>query len=412
VRQALDALPATLDDTYTRILLDIEEMYHDHALTLLRWLAYARSPPTLGELVDAAVTEPCHESSIDADNRGGLEDTLNILSGLVMVEDSKDADTEDHSKSKSSTSDASTTDHDQADVASHSRHLTSDTRVRLAHFSVKEYLESRRILQSGAGQFYLESAAGHRALSQSCLTYLRYYSISPEKTLTKQDLETFPLLRYAARSWFYHSALQCGGETSREVSLLQSGPARDDWLLLYAPETSKAGPFQTGEEDKGTPPASAIYYASILGLPVVVASLLGGGADVNGRGNKRFGNPLQAAVGRGGKETLQLLLDNGADVNAKGGLFGNVLQLASMGHDKEIVQLLLDNGANVNADGGYFGNAHYAASFGGNCKEIKQLLLDNGAIVNSEGGWHPGSARARAREAREAASAGGHEDAV
>jgi hypothetical protein len=117
VRQALDALPATLDETYTRILLDIEEMYHDHALTLLRWLAYARSPPTLGELVDAAVTDPIHESSIDAENRGGLEDAFNILSGLVTVEESKDTDTEDHSETGSSTPDASNVDHGQDDEA-------------------------------------------------------------------------------------------------------------------------------------------------------------------------------------------------------------------------------------------------------------------------------------------------------
>ena len=105
MKQALDDLPATLDDTYTRVLLEIEEMYHDHALTLLRWLAYARSPPTLSELVDAAVTNPIHESFIDADNRGDLEDTLNILSGLVTVEESKDADVDGHSETNYFTSD-------------------------------------------------------------------------------------------------------------------------------------------------------------------------------------------------------------------------------------------------------------------------------------------------------------------
>jgi hypothetical protein len=99
---------------------------------------------------------------------------LNILSGLVTVEESKDADVEGHLKTKSFTSDVSTIDHDSADVASHSQNLTLDTRVRLAHFSVKEYLESKRILKSGADQFYLESARGHIALSQSYLTYLRY----------------------------------------------------------------------------------------------------------------------------------------------------------------------------------------------------------------------------------------------
>ena len=364
-------------------------MYHDHALTLLRWLAYARSPPTLSELVDAAVTDPIHESSIDADNRGGLEDVFNILSRLVTVQESKDADMEDHSETGYSTPDAPTIDHDQADEASHSRNLTSDTRVRLAHFSVKEYLESKRILQSGAAQFYLESATGHRALSQSCLTYLGYYSSSPEKTLTEQDLENFPLLEYAARSWFYHSALQGGDETSREMSLLQSGPARDDWLVNYPPLAEYEGASR-----------SAIYYAAVLGLPVVVTSLLEGGADVNGQGGRYYRNALQAASGRGSKKMVQLLLNNGANVNSEGGDFGNALQVASMRGNKEIVQLLLDNAADVNAEGGHFGNALSAATVYGH-EEIKQLLLDNGAIVNSVDGC---------RKARMAAKAGGHED--
>ena len=384
-------------------------MYHDHALTLLRWLAYARSPPTLSELVDAAVTDPIHESSIDADNRGGLEDVFNILSRLVTVQESKDADMEDHSETGYSTPDAPTIDHDQADEASHSRNLTSDTRVRLAHFSVKEYLESKRILQSGAAQFYLESATGHRALSQSCLTYLGYYSSSPEKTLTEQDLENFPLLEYAARSWFYHSALQGGDETSREVSLLLGGQARDDWLVLYSPHVPGARPFGPFHIDEEEGSDSAIYYATLLELPVVVTSLLEGGADVNGQGRGILRNALQAALGRGSKEMVQLLLDNGANVNAQCGDFGNALQVASVRGDKEIVQLLLDNAADVNAEGGCFGNALFAATFL-ELEDIKQLLLDNGAIVNSEGGWHSGSTPNRVRMACKAIEAGGHED--
>jgi hypothetical protein len=86
VTHALNTLPATLDDTYTRVLLDTVDIYHEHALMLLRWLAYARSPPTLGELVEAAITDPIYDGSIDEDNRGDLEDTLNTLSGLVAVE--------------------------------------------------------------------------------------------------------------------------------------------------------------------------------------------------------------------------------------------------------------------------------------------------------------------------------------
>ena len=401
VKQALDALPATLDDTYTRVLLDIDEVYHDHALTLLRWLAYARSPPTLGELVDAAVTDPIHESSVDAGNRGGLEDTLNILSGLVTVEESKDADVEGRSEIKYLTTDVSVIDHDPADVGSHSRDPTSDTRVRLAHFSVKEYLESKRILKSRADQFYLESAIGHKVLAQSCLTYLRYYSASYEKTLTIQDLEAFPLLKYAAQSWFYHSTLQCSGEASREISLLRIEQARDDWLVVHDPDDPWNEPFQRSKRKNGGS-ASAIYYASLLGLPAVVAKLLHNGADVNTEGGA-YDSPIQAASAEGHEGIVQLLINNEANVNAEGGLYNSPIQAASARGHEGIVQLLIDNKANVNAKSGRYGSPMQAASAFG-YEGIVQLLIDNKANVNAKGG--------RYGSPIQAASARGHEGIV
>jgi hypothetical protein len=347
VKQALDALPATLDETYMRVLLDIEEIYHDHALTLLQWLAYARSPPTLSELVEAAVTDPIHESSIDSDNRGGLEDTLNILSGLVSVEESRNPSAKGHSETEVHTRGASMIDHDQSDTTLYSQDLTPDTRVRLAHFSVKEYLESERISKSSAKQFYLESATGHRALSQSCLTYMRYYTTSPEKTLKHRDLGTFPLLKYAARSWFYHCALQQGGETGREVSFLQNAQAKDDWLLVHNPDAPWNEPFVV-DKFQATTPGSAIYYASLLGLPVAVRSLLASGADVNAQGGE-YGSALQAAAAGGHTEIAQVLVDKGADVNAQGGEYGSALQVAVARGHTEMAQLLVDKGADVNA---------------------------------------------------------------
>jgi hypothetical protein len=382
VKQALDGLPITLDDTYTRVLLDIEAMYHDHALTLLRWLAYARSPPTLSELVEAAVTDPIQESSIDAANRGDLEDTLNILSGLVTIEESKDTDVEGHSETKSSTPDTSTIDHAQTGVASYSRDLAPDTRVRLAHFSVKEYLESNRVLKSGADQFYLESATGHRVLAQSCLTYLRYYSVSSERTSKEADLQTFPLLRYAAESWFHHSALQHSGGACREGPFLRLDNARQQWLLVHDPDPSWADIFPGFTHDAG----SAIYYASLLGLLAAVCSLLKSGAEVNARGGF-YGSALQAASLNGHTEVVRLLLHNSADVHAQGGELGNALQAASSEGHTEVMQLLLDQGADVNDQGGRNVNALQAASSNGH-KEMVQLLLDNNASINVQCGDH------------------------
>jgi ankyrin repeat protein len=85
------------------------------------------------------------------------------------------------------------------------------------------------------------------------------------------------------------------------------------------------------------------------------------------------------------KEIVQLLLDDGANVDADGGYNGTALQGASIRGRKKIVQLLLDNGANVDADGGYNGTALQGASIRGR-KKIVQLLLDKRAKRNVEGG--------------------------
>ncbi|KAE9385090.1 hypothetical protein BT96DRAFT_773109, partial [Gymnopus androsaceus JB14] len=56
-------------------------------------------------------------------------------------------------------------------------------------------------------------------------------------------------------------------------------------------------------------------------------------------------NALQAAALIGNEAIVQLLLSNGADVNAQGGLFGNALQAAAYKGLEAVVQLLLRHGA-------------------------------------------------------------------
>jgi ankyrin repeat protein len=64
-----------------------------------------------------------------------------------------------------------------------------------------------------------------------------------------------------------------------------------------------------------------------------------------------YGNALQAASYKGYKKIVEMLLDKGADANAKGGEYGNVLQAASAGGYEKIVELLLGMGAEFNARG-------------------------------------------------------------
>ena len=82
---------------------------------------------------------------------------------------------------------------------------------------------------------------------------------------------------------------------------------------------------------------------------------------------------------------MELLLENGAEVNAEGGEYGNALQAASYVGNEAVVKLLLESGAEVNAEGGKYGNALQAASYEGN-EAVVKLLLENGAEVNTEKG--------------------------
>ena len=68
------------------------------------------------------------------------------------------------------------------------------------------------------------------------------------------------------------------------------------------------------------------------------------GADVNAEGGE-YGNALSAASYSGYKETVQLLLGNGADVNAQS---GRALQEASENGQEAVIRLLLRNKADIN----------------------------------------------------------------
>ena len=63
---------------------------------------------------------------------------------------------------------------------------------------------------------------------------------------------------------------------------------------------------------------------------------------------------------------MELLLKNGAEVKAEGGMYGNALQAASFRGNETIVKLLLENGAEVEEIMGMHSRQHHV-------EEMKQL---------------------------------------
>lgn len=396
IKQVLAELPVTLDETYERILCAINERYRPLALKLLRWITYSKTPLSLKELAEAAIIDPCGEGTVDIDKRRDFKSYINILSGLLSFSNVP-------------------TQSDTADVESPNPKINPESKVRLAHFSVKEYLESQRILDGKATDFHLDAAREHRFLAQSCLTYLMHCSNDTTKLSTREDQRAYSLpyylantwlstwedqrayslLYYSANTWYYHSSLQSDGNVGREVRLLTNTAFISSWLLhddsqVGLPELDVSRAFALDDSR----PAPAIYFASRTGLRKLAEVLLARGADVNALGG-RYGNPLQAASFEGYKDMVELLLARGADVNASGGHHGSALQAASYGGYTDIVELLLATGADVNASGGEYGSALQSACLTRN-KDIIELLLVRGAEVNASGGFYGNALQAAA----------------
>lgn len=58
-------------------------------------------------------------------------------------------------------------------------------------------------------------------------------------------------------------------------------------------------------------------------------------------------NDLRVAAAKGNTEVVEVLLKNGADINAQCGEYGNALQAAAANGNIEVVKVLLENGASA-----------------------------------------------------------------
>lgn len=359
LRKALASLPRTLDDTYNRILCNIDEDHYQYAFKVLQWLSYSTRPLELAEVAEVVAIDIEGSPRFDAANRfPEPRDILTICSSLISLED---------------------------ETVSDSHHDDNRIIVRLAHLSVKEYLSSNAILSGESRRYSIQEIKANISICNDCLAYLLEFD--GLKSLTSQILNDYPLVKYAARYWVQHAQVAERDSDFNPFPVTELLLTRGNGLLnsirLYNLDRTWAKPNLEESSDAIRPP---LYYASMAGLNKVVAMLLDKGVDVNASGGW-YGNALQAALANGHNQVVQLLLENSADVNASGGYYGNALQAASFrGLDQVVlVQLLLGNGADVKASGGLFGHALQAASFRGH-NQVVQLLLENGADVNASGG--------------------------
>ena len=263
--------------------------------------------------------------------------------------------------------------------------------IRFAHSSVCEYLLSQNLQSSTdkAARFRVSSNEAHAYVSSRCLDQLLEQG---GEVHPKPRLLAIPLLSYSAQYWHVQfRSTDVPNAHRADLEPIESKihnlfrpsylPAYVNWLRLADPDNLDNPAILEKDADSYPEP---LYYALLLELSDIAEKLIEEGAEVDGRGGNE-GTPLQLAAHCGFADLVWLLLKKGADPNREGKSHGSALYAAVVqGHDT-IVDTLRESKADVNKQEGYYGNALQVASYFGYYFIVRQLLV-YGADVKATGG--------------------------
>ncbi|KAK3669523.1 hypothetical protein LTR78_010577 [Recurvomyces mirabilis] len=407
IKATLQSLPATLDDTYERMLVEIGSLYAEEALTLLQWLAFSERPLTLRELAAATLIR-ASDYSMDTAESSPPEEILDVLCGLVHVDRCPKHDAEttfdlgamdctDCNRMSAIPSSTSTMER----LYLRSFHVArKGCKIRLAHASVREYLVSDRIGKGKAKAYAVAEGTAQAFLAQSCFGYLLFYFDQAKCQSALRD-DDYPLCAYAMRFGVYHQRAaenQVGyeGTISRlQVRVLQENRAIAKHLSsLKAFRGLDHSPDSLLHSILWNQTVPTLHLACLLGLPQTAVLLLSGEVDCRKTAEVRLlfmpgrsHSALHCAVWSGSLQIVKLLLSRGADVDIGSGL-GESTPLCvacQLGH-LHIVNVLLNQGATVNVNQGVVQQPLQAACVW-NHDAIARRLLEAGADADVSVGY-------------------------
>ena len=388
LKKTLRTLPKTLYDTYDRILLDIDSVYREQALQILRWLVVSQRPLYIEEAAEAITTLSTTEEGLpvfDADNRlSDPNDVFQICLSLVNTTIT-------------------------ADSRSRDGRLVPAEHLRLAHYSVKEYLTSEAISWGPCSGFVISETDAHVSVSQACIAYL----LNIEGHVSGDTSVELPLADYAANFWNVHAEL---GRHSKDVQLLESmiiellGSVRTmsivhtlckphypvqsltekpalHWAVQYGLSNvvARIAAEITNINMRDSAGRTALHVAIQFRRESIARFLLVEGIDVDAQDYEVGTNALHYAVHTEDVSAVQILLDAGADPNIRTERRSTPLYLAAERNNMGMVRLLLARGADPNAPSklnstGIMGTPLQVAAWRG-YSDIVSALLDAGAVI-------------------------------
>jgi Ankyrin repeats (3 copies) len=307
IKKTLNTLPQTLDETYERILCGIDPKYSDFTSRVLQWLAFSTR--------DLTPREAAHIIAIDVENGTFdpddiLEDPLDVLLLCPSL------------------------------VTLHYWKTGYPKSIVLAHYSVKEFLISKRMMTGMASNFCFDERQAHGFIGSCCLVYMLHW---PDGLNEDQSFTDLRLHRYARNNCWEH--IRNAGKLTPKASQLA-------WQLFSSSETfSLIIGYPFGVKSDQHRMQFRLWFACQNDLDEIVRRLIESGTDVNGEICRNLGI-LSEAVGLNRVKVVDTLLSMGVDVNAisksRESWRATALMTACDDSNETMVRKLLQAGADPN----------------------------------------------------------------
>ncbi|RDA85187.1 hypothetical protein CP532_2388 [Ophiocordyceps camponoti-leonardi (nom. inval.)] len=365
IERSIESTPVELDQLYQDLVKSMDD--RKHSLKLFQWICFARRPLSLDEMRWAL--------AIDIDG------SHHTLKGYE--------DMEEH---------IATNQQMEKRLKSLSRGLAEVVEtpykriIQLIHQSTQDFFIKKGLLFLEIGVDEIDNnnynAAGnsHHRLARSCVRYLAMEEICELKDETLSDkailAERFPLLSYSTFFWPRHvQAGEAKNVPQEDILTYLSWPS-EELVQLWVRICCTYGWRRLC---RGYQTLHLLADHGLIGpLKAIMANRDAMNIDIDAKDSFDQTPLFWAVEGRGNDESVvKLLLENGADINARDSGGKTVLSVAARHGNTHIVKLLLQKGAAASIKDERGDTALAEAVRGGHLDVVKLLLATEGVDPDS-----------------------------